>query len=798
MLHLFTDALSVEGTATLQDFDENNQPVSGLTYPHEDALWLVEHQGKQALRFESTVLGQLRGSLHNFHQPIGANDFELTCSTWLELDMEPAWTGITFWMKGNNHQAAGIRWRADGIQHKLIVEIIIYSTPELRTQKSIVYDISESRWSAVHLQVQGLNVSIQMDDREPLSIELDSRWRIGDNFGLFQGEGTGYFADLQWTANSETHTITRWNNWNTEMVNTAKVVVLDSNDYPQPEQTLGLRVPVRRIKLAKEWRSVVPVQCPSELRFQVHVPKNARLHVGYGILQPFSLSSTKAMAEVVVEENGKETVIEQREFQPRNESPRWFQYHDIHASLEDFADKEISLKLRIKPIEGDEPLVMCWSEPIITKNEKTRQPNVLLFLVDTLRADHIGANNPEKQLTTRIDEFAKSGTVFLNTISQAPWTTPSHASLFTSLYPSETNCAHTSNTNLNLLREGYWTWAEMLQENGYATGAFTNSLQVRGNLGFHQGFDQYHEIDYDSSYSIEANFEQFKHWLDEHQEAPWFTFMHTYTVHEPYNHRQFTDYRTLVRSYEDRRDYYHDAYDGGVRMIDEWFGIFLRELEQRGQLDNTIIILTSDHGEALGDRGMPVPAPHGHSLYDELLRVPLIISAPKLGVPNNKVVQNQARLIDLMPTVMELVGIEMPDWCHGLSLTPLMNGTEKMERPAFSEGLNYGFPLRSLRTSNYKLIQLIDPSLKLDETSTRVPVPTPASIQFFNLKDDPMETNNIAQQNDDKMKDLTKALNIITTPGYMIDPAFFEGDVKQSPPQLSPELIEQLNSLGYN
>lgn len=796
VLHLYSDATSISGTSTLLDYEKGQEPPSGLSYPHDDALWLVEHQGKQALRFESTVLGQLRGSLHLFHQPIGGKEFELTCSSWLELQMEESWTGITFWMQSNDVRAMGVRWKPSYKTNTVTCEIFQYTKPELHVLQTKTYPIDISRWADIKLVVKENTVSIQVDDLEPLATGVDETLFIGDNFGLFQGEGTGYFADLQWASNNESHTITRWKNWNQEMVNTTKSVVLESGYYVTPENFIGLDVPVRRIKLANEWRSVVPVQCPSELRFDVHIPPNAKLHVGYGIVQPFALSNTRAVAEVAVAMNGNETIIAQQDFQPRQESPRWFRYHDIHESLQEYANRDVSLILRVKPVEGEEPLVMCWSEPIITTQKKNKRPNVLLVMIDTLRADHVGLYKQDKSLTPIIDDFAKKGTTFRNAISQAPWTTPSHASIFTGLYPSETNCDHTSNSNNNLLKEGYWTWAEILQENGYATSAFTSGLQVRGALGFQQGFDEYHEIDYDSSYSVEANYEQFSSWLDERQGSPWFSFMHTYAVHEPYHHRQYTDYRSLVRSWDDRRQYWHDAYEGGVRFTDEWFGVFLRDLKERGELDNTIIIITSDHGESLGDRLMPIPAPHGHSLYDELLRVPLIIVAPD-GVPKNKIVNNQVRLIDLLPTVLELVGIDKPVWCHGLNLQPVMNGSEKLERPAISEGVNYGFPLRSLRTSTHKLITLTDPNQTLDKTSTLVPVPKPSSLQLYDLVDDPQELKNIQEQNQSKLHELNTVMQILTSSENLYDPSFFTSGVIQQPPQPSAKMMEQLNSLGY-
>ena len=704
-------------------------------------------------------------------------------------------------MTNNVRNAVGVRWKANGIRNWIDVEIFYYHQPHLRPlAKRTITNFDRSRWADIDLTVGDGKVVLRLDDSPPLVCDTQPAWHHGNFFGFYQNYGTGFLADIQVEADGQkTNYDDLIRRWNRVMVYTTRFMMHKTNRrFPTPDDFTGSSIPVRRIDLAGEWRVGVPVLCSSQLTFEATIPRDGILHAGYGILPPFALSSATAEFRITALSGGKEERLASKTLCPANESVRAFRYHDSHISLKHYAGKTIRLRFEVERQGNGEPLVACWSEPVIGSPAKKKHDNVLLIMLDTLRADRVGVYGSERNLTPTIDGLAENGVTFLNTVVQAPWTLPSHASLFTGLYPSETGCDRSGETG-NVLQEAYTTWAECFQRRGYHTAAFTTGVRIRGEYGFNQGFDLYQDVEYDMSYSLEALHERMRAWLDDRRDEPWFLFVHTYAVHFPYKHQQYVDYRSIPRNWEDIRQIDVDAYDGGVRYADEWVGVLMRELEHRGLSDSTLTVITSDHGEDLGERGMPRPARHGHALYDEQLLVPLILHHPARLAPRidtGKKITQQVRLLDLMPTVLDLMGWEPPVLSHGESLIPLIQGGETLERFAFSEAMTYGVPQISVRTNQFKLIVVPSPNARLDKTPTGVPVPIPEPILLFDLKSDPGETVNIASERPGQLKQMKRLLEIIQEQTY---PAvyFTEGAETREPPVLSPELMEELEAMGY-
>lgn len=794
VLHLFSDARLAASENVLQLSAENEKLKSILTYPHDDAIWAVSWQGRQALRFESTVAGDLRGSFYLFRD-LEKPDFRLRLASWLDDSIPECWTGVLFGMQPKIDRALGVRWRVLNAKKQLEVQIFFYNRPELSPLIGRVFAYDQPHWADIDLSVQGKVIQFHIDGKEVLAGDIPQDWQAGTYMGFYQGMGIGYFAGLSLDTGGAPITYDDlFAHWNEEMVHTTRKVLLES--FTVPDEFTNKEIPIRRLSIAGEWRTIAPVLCPSQLVFEVSVPDNAQLHVSYGILPPFTIASVTAEFQVLVfdKEKGQETLLASRALNPRAGGVNDFRYHDFHLSLREFAGRDVFLRFKVLRQGGDEPLVACWSEPVIAAAPTPKPMNVLFVMLDTLRADRVGVYGNPRGLTPHIDQLARNGSVFLNTIAQAPWTTPSHASLFTSLYPSETNCANAA-TKGNVLQEGYVTWAEYFQRNGYSTAAFTSGIQIRGAVGFHQGFDLYQDIEYDKAYSLETIYEHLRAWLDHHETEPWFLFAHTYAVHFPYKHQQYVDYRAIPRDWNDQIRIDRDTYDGGARFADEWVGILLRELKDRGLFDSTLVIIASDHGEELGEREMPQPAQHGHALYDEQLKVPLILHYPP-KIPRGKTVAKQVRLLDLLPTVLDLQGWPQPVATHGLSLLPLLRDEKEDERFAFSEGMTYGVVQVAVRTHTHKLILTPDPNARLDDTPNKIPVPPREPLYLFDIENDPGEKTNRAASQPEKVKELTRILDFIRQGSFK--PEFFtEGTVVRELPQISPQLLEEMLNAGY-
>lgn len=390
--------------------------------------------------------------------------------------------------------------------------------------------------------------------------------------------------------------------------------------------------------------------------------------------------------------------------------------------------------------------------------------NVILVSFDALQAAHVSCLGYAIKTTPTIDGFIKEGFLFKSAYAQSSWTVPSTMSYFTSLYPSQHRVINKYSTytkdekvlsNLKKLSPDVVTLAQVFKDNGYVTGGFTGDAGVGAVFGFAQGFDEYFEgpkfAGMDTS--IPAALE----WLKKNHTKKFFMFLHGYDVHGQYDPpggftRVFVvppykgalkggkEEQAVIReeglqkgpvplTSEDVR-FWRALYDEKIRDVDERFRVFIEELKKMGALDKTIIVLFSDHGTEFYEHKR---FDHGLSLYEELIHVPLIIWFPK--AKSNVAVSDQVRAIDVMPTLLDLVGAETPEKAkkqmQGVSLIPLMQG-KHMDLTAYSE-TDYRFYAhkRSIRTpEGLKFIYSMD-------TETR---------ELYDLKKDPGETDNLIEK----------------------------------------------------
>jgi arylsulfatase A-like enzyme len=389
-----------------------------------------------------------------------------------------------------------------------------------------------------------------------------------------------------------------------------------------------------------------------------------------------------------------------------------------------------------------------WARPAAV-GERPAGPNVLLVSIDTLRPDHLGCYGYRLRPTSpNLDRLAGEGTRFAQVVAPSPWTTPSHMSLFTSQYPTVHAVDAPIESTQRRLADGKVTLAELLRARGYRTAAFTGAGAISALYGFWQGFDLYDETPRGATgregEDLPVILERALAWLENVGDRPFFLFLHTYEVHNPYTHETFLEEGGDYDEVERRTR----LYDGGIAFADEYLGRLFRELERRGLSDSTLLLVLSDHGEDLVGRYPQGPwYYHGHHLYDELLLVPLLVAGP--GVAAGRVVKEQVSLLDVMPTLLELTGTGGPAGqpVQGLSLTPHLDPAgppEPGEGPghplAFAEALNRGPERKALRTPGHKLIWM--PSA---DQSGRSPVhaliPT---LELLDLVSDPGETRNLA------------------------------------------------------
>jgi arylsulfatase A-like enzyme/Tfp pilus assembly protein PilF len=401
------------------------------------------------------------------------------------------------------------------------------------------------------------------------------------------------------------------------------------------------------------------------------------------------------------------------------------------------------------------------------------ETNVLLFTLDTTRADHIGCYGYPNVRTPNIDGLAADGFLFKNATAQAPLTLPSHSSIFTGTYPF----IHGVRDNGGFyLEPEKVTLAELLKQKGWTTSAFVGAFVLDSRWGLNQGFDYYYDnFDFAKYKKISLDSVQreggevikaFFDWFKTNGDRRFFSWIHLYDPHTPYEPPE--PYKS---EYSGRP---WGLYDGEIAYVDSLIGKVLESLREKGVLDKTIIVIAADHGESLGEHG---ESSHAFFIYDSTVSVPLILKLPASNL-KAKTIDAQVELVDIMPTLLDLLGIAVPNEVQGRSLAPLLAGSRsETDKMAYSESYypryHYGWSeLKSLRTVRYQYIQAPRPEL-------------------YDIVRDPMERTNIYGQNGPQAERFIKEMKRLQERSPV------QGAEEKAPRQLDNDTLEKLRALGY-
>lgn len=437
-----------------------------------------------------------------------------------------------------------------------------------------------------------------------------------------------------------------------------------------------------------------------------------------------------------------------------------------------------------------------WPSSSQRAQPAARRPNVLLVTLDTVRADHCSAYGYSRPTTPRLERMAHAGVRCGVAYAPMPTTAPSHATMFTGRQP----LSHGVRKNGEALRETEHTLAEILGGNGYRTAAVISSYPLHHSLGLAQGFGTY-----DDRFSVgqqgrareqpglgrraDETRTRAVEWLSQNgylrqpdpgslESAPFFLWVHFIDPHDPYEapdeHRALFPARPRATELEQQIA----AYDAEIHFADAEMGKILDALGDSGRLADTLTIVTADHGEGLMDHGY---MNHGLFLYEEAMRVPLVFHWPG-RLPSGGVVEAPVQLVDLMPTVLDL--LEVASEAHppeGRSLKGALAGHEEPERPIFLQRRAFvtekvrGFRVRgdksAVRAGKWKYIE----------------APQENGFELYDLTSDPSEQRNVVQAFPREAEVLAPLLRnwLLTGPTH--------SDIRQP----SQEDLERLRALGY-
>ncbi len=438
------------------------------------------------------------------------------------------------------------------------------------------------------------------------------------------------------------------------------------------------------------------------------------------------------------------------------------------------------------------PVTVAWIDEPAESDAAVGHPNILLISIDTLRADHLGCYGHRRNTSPMIDRLAEEGIIFERAISQSSWTLPSHVSMLTGFYPIEHGCNVVQGITLS---NKVTTLAEYLLEAGYHTMAVTSSHFVSPIYNLDQGFEDFSYNQSTADRLIRVAVSR----IDKNARRPFFMFLHLFDPHDPYTppeefRRKFVKDHELksVDGYVDHMiakhgqltygsrelDILERLYDAEINFADDQLGFLLQRLWRANILDNTIVIVTSDHGESFGENN---EIGHGSALYSQQIHVPMIIRYParvERGVKSNRLIEASTQIL---PTVLDLVGLPIPPGRYRLSIMADDQTWSAEEDRAFSETAMPGIPQYSFQNPTWKTIApLIEQTLN------------PKQAKLFNPQEDWGDQHNLAPDHPDIVEyylhdRLEPYLELETTNRQ-------PGGVKV---RLSPADIEQLRSLGY-
>jgi len=424
------------------------------------------------------------------------------------------------------------------------------------------------------------------------------------------------------------------------------------------------------------------------------------------------------------------------------------------------------------------------------------KPNIILIIVDAARADHFSCYGYNKETTPNIDHIAKEGVLYEQAISPAGWTLPSHTSLFTGNYVSK----HGVHNENHIFGTQLPTMPEVLKNNGYHTVGFCTNDWISDATGLTRGFVEYHNYHFSNltnkvkkvvsviknkgkdDRAFEIN-KDVKDWINDYLfDHPFFMFIHYGELHLPYHiprpyNRKFLPsgmtYRSAIKVNQDPKAYYDELvqmnqrdfeiskglYDSALAYVDDRVGQLYEFLEEKGILENTIFIITSDHGESLGDHQH---FDHYYVLYDTLLKVPFIIRYPRVFSPGSRE-KNMVQTLDILPTLAEVLDLK-DSGLEQMQGIPLTAGSSSKPPRTFTiseryqdlKGRKNSYPDRDLshlvkferdrkiaiRTEKYKLIHSMN-----------------YKSELYDLENDPGEETNIIYEKEDIASQLRQSID---------------------------------------
>ncbi len=573
------------------------------------------------------------------------------------------------------------------------------------------------------------------------------------------------------------------------------------------------------------FRETLVTRAPETATFEVTLPSHPLLDLAVGTPEDGAVTFRVAIKRP----DGDAAVMSHSVTTPH----RW---ERRVVDLGHYAGQTVTLSLTAQSAKSG--AIAFWGAPAVRQrfnDDKSRPQTVILIQGDTLRTDHLDLYGYHRKTAPTLRRLAEEGAVFKNAITQTSWTKAATPSVHTSLYPT----THGVHKIPDRLPSSAATLAEAYRDAGYATASFSSVAFTGAFTNLHQGFEEVHEGESTvgragpkGAKTAREYVDRLVEWLDDHRDVPSFVFLHVFDPHAPYEPNRpydttWADPKGRVE-YERQQEllkkvvkdaflanrgmatrdelvqagvdpeafirYSKDWYDGSILGMDTELGRMVERLQELGLRDRSLLAFYADHGEEFHDHSRMW---HGHTVYGEMIRVPLILWAPG-RVAARQVIDEPVSLIDVMPTLLEMSGLRVPPAAQGQSLRPLLGkegGTGVVtadsgwkRRPVIAEKQPMSNKEHPQADECYAIM---DGRWKLIQNVVRGP--DKPEFELFAFLDDPLDQKNVAAEHPDVVTRLTRD---ITAWRKSATEARLKPD-SEATKGMTAEQLEQLRSLGY-
>ncbi len=560
-------------------------------------------------------------------------------------------------------------------------------------------------------------------------------------------------------------------------------ILFDRRFLKKPDEQTSY---LRRLKREEKTIPSIYFQMNSSLEYKLKLPEAAVLEYQLTALPKFIHDPGRVKFDVkITHEDGKNIYSQSLTLDKLSDEIDTF--HFFRKNLSSAGGETCILKFSLGTTDGriekdEDKIIVALGSPVILTKRSKDEKNVILISLDTLRSDRLSCYGYKRKTSPSIDAIADEGTKFLNCTSNSNWTLPSHLSIFTAMFPFETGHAkgilqHES----TFLADELTSLPQHLSKAGYFNIGLHGGGYVSEIYGFDKGFNCYVKAGRDAKDTIDATLEM----LEKYKESKFFMFVHSFEIHDPYTRNIF---QKNLPADSSERDKIIAAYDSGIKYTDTQFRRLFDWLKKNGLYHQTLIIITSDHGESFTKiRRDRKCGTHGNTLYDEETHIPLIIAGPEDFSGGNSI-ENQVSSVDILPTIMRYLDIPIQKEVRGKSLFPLSEISRDSKRIAFSEAVHVKTEKKSLRSLKYKFIRNF-PGKKHPLGKNQ------RETELYDLTEDPAEQENIVIRNKKISQRYSKIMQKIIA-SIRKNAATYK-KMKKHSGSTNDELQKDLQNLGY-